>query len=116
MLDLSNAVYGPVCTVVWEGRSRESSPYPDQGWAASSGIRTQVAMEATGVYWKMGVTGRTPAIGQADGKLLCIRASAVVPVVCKPTTSPHGRGPMEVRLASTTPTACDDVCPHPDCN
>jgi hypothetical protein len=22
-------VYGPVCTVVWEGRSREASPYPD---------------------------------------------------------------------------------------
>src|ERR1700726_2134945 len=22
------AVYGPVCTVVWEGRSREASPYP----------------------------------------------------------------------------------------
>ena len=24
------AVYGPVCTVVWEGRSREAPPYPDQ--------------------------------------------------------------------------------------
>ena len=23
------AVYGPVCTVVWEGRSREASPLPD---------------------------------------------------------------------------------------
>jgi hypothetical protein len=23
------AVYGPVCTVVWEGRSREAPPYPD---------------------------------------------------------------------------------------
>lgn len=23
------AVYGPVCTVVWEGRGREASPYPD---------------------------------------------------------------------------------------
>ncbi len=23
------AVYGPVCTVVWEGWSREASPYPD---------------------------------------------------------------------------------------
>jgi hypothetical protein len=22
-------VYGPVCTVVWEGRRRETSPYPD---------------------------------------------------------------------------------------
>ena len=22
--------YGPVCPVVWEGRSREASPYPDQ--------------------------------------------------------------------------------------
>jgi hypothetical protein len=25
------AVYGPVRTVVWEGRSREAPPYPDQG-------------------------------------------------------------------------------------
>jgi len=24
------AVYGPVRTVVWEGRSREAPPYPDQ--------------------------------------------------------------------------------------
>jgi hypothetical protein len=23
------AVYGPVCTVVWEGWSREAPPYPD---------------------------------------------------------------------------------------
>ena len=22
--------YGPVCQVVWEGRHREASPYPDQ--------------------------------------------------------------------------------------
>jgi hypothetical protein len=22
--------YGPVCPVVWEGRRREASPYPDQ--------------------------------------------------------------------------------------
>ena len=27
------AVYGPVCTVVWEGRSREAPPYPDFGRA-----------------------------------------------------------------------------------
>jgi len=24
-------VYGPVCTVVWEGRGREAPPYPDFG-------------------------------------------------------------------------------------
>jgi len=29
------AVYGPVCTVVWEGRGREASPYPD----SLSGLR-----------------------------------------------------------------------------
>jgi hypothetical protein len=23
-------LYGPVCTVVWEGRSRKASPYPDR--------------------------------------------------------------------------------------
>jgi len=26
--------YGPVCPVVWEGRSREASPYPDQSVVA----------------------------------------------------------------------------------
>src|SRR5579863_5345291 len=32
------AVYGPVRTVVWEGRSREAPPYPDfaTGWIAGS--------------------------------------------------------------------------------
>jgi hypothetical protein len=29
------AVYGPVRTVVWEGRSREAPPYPDVCWACS---------------------------------------------------------------------------------
>src|SRR6266481_3854807 len=28
------AVYGPVRTVVWEGRSREAPPYPDQSPSA----------------------------------------------------------------------------------
>ena len=28
------AVYGPVRTVVWEGRSREAPPYPDQSVSA----------------------------------------------------------------------------------
>src|SRR5215831_20489278 len=32
------AVYGPVCTVVWEGRSREAPPYPDQRMAAFNRI------------------------------------------------------------------------------
>ena len=30
------AVYGPVCTVVWEGWSREAPPYPDRVWIWSS--------------------------------------------------------------------------------
>ena len=30
------AVYGPVCTVVWEGRSREAPPYPDLCAAATA--------------------------------------------------------------------------------
>jgi SEC-C motif len=25
--------YGSVCQVVWEGRCREASPYPDQSWS-----------------------------------------------------------------------------------
>ena len=28
------AVCGPACTVVWEGRSREASPYPDWKYAS----------------------------------------------------------------------------------
>jgi hypothetical protein len=28
--------YGPVCPVVWEGRHREVSPYPDQRPCASA--------------------------------------------------------------------------------
>jgi hypothetical protein len=27
------AVYGPVCTVVWEGMGRKAHPYPDRGQA-----------------------------------------------------------------------------------
>src|SRR6201996_3271421 len=33
------AVYGPVRTVVWEGRSREAPPYPDQCPGDFVGIR-----------------------------------------------------------------------------
>jgi hypothetical protein len=32
-------VYGPVCTVVWEGRSREAPPYPDLGSKGDIGGR-----------------------------------------------------------------------------
>jgi hypothetical protein len=31
-------VYGPVRTVVWEGRSREAPPYPDR-WPKSDPVR-----------------------------------------------------------------------------
>src|SRR6266480_4083297 len=37
------AVYGPVRTVVWEGRSRETPPYPD-----SRDILTKAQMSACG--------------------------------------------------------------------
>ena len=30
------AVYGPVRTVVWEGRSREAPPYPDRVYPTNS--------------------------------------------------------------------------------
>ena len=33
------AVYGPVRTVVWEGRRREAPPYPDVCWACSAAWR-----------------------------------------------------------------------------
>ncbi|HET7381170.1 MAG TPA: hypothetical protein VFJ59_01095, partial [Pseudolabrys sp.] len=39
-------MYGPVRTVVWEGRSREASPYPDQWHLAASDVRN--GMSAVG--------------------------------------------------------------------
>src|SRR5208282_1609033 len=38
------AGYGPVCPVVWEGRSRETPPYPDR---RGFGVRTLSPLE----YW-----------------------------------------------------------------
>jgi len=35
--------YGPVCPVVWEGRRREASPYPDLG--SSQGVARTAALE-----------------------------------------------------------------------
>src|SRR6266545_216617 len=37
------AVYGPVRTVVWEGRSREAPPYPDSGFRWRAGLRRTVS-------------------------------------------------------------------------
>ncbi|HXL29070.1 MAG TPA: hypothetical protein VN968_07245, partial [Bradyrhizobium sp.] len=34
------AVYGPVCTVVWEGWSREAPPYPDHWRFSDAGRRS----------------------------------------------------------------------------
>src|SRR5580693_9771478 len=39
------AVYGPVRTVVWEGRSREAPPYPDR-WPMTSLAATQQYVES----------------------------------------------------------------------
>src|SRR5271165_809352 len=46
--------YGSVCQVVWEGRCREASPYPDLGWrpgapskAVRDGVNPLVVVEAT---------------------------------------------------------------------
>src|SRR5438309_1314568 len=35
--------YGPVCPVVWDGRRREASPYPDQcaGWGCRGRLRAE---------------------------------------------------------------------------
>src|SRR5208283_4314405 len=40
------AVYGPVRTVVWEGRSREAPPYPDSArWLAARSRRAESSGE-----------------------------------------------------------------------
>ena len=41
------AVYGPVCTVVWEGRSREAPPYPDL-WPMADSTGT---VQNESAYW-----------------------------------------------------------------
>ena len=58
------AVYGPVCTVVWEGWSREASPYPDcaehdreatvgtHGQSIGSDIRSWLVLLARMVGWR----------------------------------------------------------------
>src|ERR1700704_4682114 len=46
------AVYGPVRTVVWEGRSREAPPYPDQ--FNLDGFRRN---EAAGTHDQLGAAG-----------------------------------------------------------
>src|SRR5215218_3002409 len=38
------AGYGPVCPVVWEGRSREAPPYPDHALATAGVARNAAAM------------------------------------------------------------------------
>jgi hypothetical protein len=39
--------YGPVCPVVWEGRSREAPPYPDQSPKfANSGRQLNIQSES----------------------------------------------------------------------
>src|SRR3954449_10749568 len=53
--------YGPVCPVVWEGRSREAPPYPDQfpfhspslarpAMSAAAGFTAPVIRAAPGVF------------------------------------------------------------------
>jgi len=42
------AVYGPVRTVVWEGRSREAPPYPDVCWACSVAWRWKSSTQPDG--------------------------------------------------------------------
>ncbi len=55
------AVYGPVRTVVWEGRSREAPPYPDY-WALELYIRASFRWpsEASG---KITAGGRRATMG-----------------------------------------------------
>ncbi len=53
------AVYGPVRTVVWEGRSREAPPYPD--FAQAVGLLTPAPQCAA----------RRPATGVASESVFC---------------------------------------------
>src|SRR5436190_24250122 len=40
--------YGPVCPVVWEGRSREAPPYPDQYGLCRFVLNCMVCFEGSG--------------------------------------------------------------------
>src|SRR6267142_556294 len=74
------AVYGPVCTVVWEGRSREAPPYPDQifkrGRDFAAWLGLTPLQRSTGGKQKLGETSR---MGERTlRRLLIIGASAAV--------------------------------------
>src|SRR4030081_1664397 len=53
------AVYGPVRTVVWEGRSREAPPYPDFRWISdATASEDTVELSPHGSHTRMLVTHR----------------------------------------------------------
>src|SRR5579863_307661 len=68
------AGYGPVCPVVWEGRSREAPPYPDcRTWTSISVGSRQRASSWMGCWAETGVGGNyTEAavpVGEVDGNI-----------------------------------------------
>src|SRR5258708_966994 len=66
------AVYGPVRTVVWEGRSREAPPYPDH--CTHSGLKSDIApcpksaMKRQAHRLAPNLLGLTQPVGNADPK------------------------------------------------
>src|SRR4051795_8102511 len=67
--------YGPVCPVVWEGRSREAPPYPDQSPLSGSTrdcpqTKKLLSCPVSGaVSWKL--FGTLPAVSQNSPGRLC---------------------------------------------
>jgi pimeloyl-ACP methyl ester carboxylesterase len=68
-LTYRTAVCGPACTVVWEGRSREASPYPDCGPSDCHPERSEVEGPAVVILSAGGVSppkSKDPYSGAQD--------------------------------------------------
>src|ERR1700760_3763178 len=63
------AGYGPVCPVVWEGRSRETAPYPDGGPSMTASLEEQVLYA---VLWRRRM-GEAQACRGLSGGYRCLR-------------------------------------------
>ena len=60
-------MYGPVRTVVWEGRSREAPPYPDWRYGPAGDSAPQLRLKAAGMTERFpfgpASTARNPPCG-----------------------------------------------------
>src|SRR5712671_417621 len=71
------AVYGPVRTVVWEGRSREAPPYPDPWHNSDIGPSPSVARHALMDWAKVPILGKPLIDKRVERRLAAVLAADV---------------------------------------